>query len=396
MGEFSRIVRVIFAGAITVGLLVLGSSPASGLPAGKDGEEEKPPTISGPGHQLVYPILAWSKIFPGKLQGVAVAKTSGAVAAITESKLYYFKDDPTAAWTAGDNQNQDWKHLQDLYLNADGSRVFFQSDLKPRVHTETMELTLHLFDGAGRELWAKPNLYRYQSAMMSPTGKYIIIGELFHGGIKVHDDNLNLLWEKNVQFWYIAYDPLERYLFDGEGGILYTVKGEQVWDFGGFTRILSVSDNAEYVMTQYYRTVQSSSRMFLMGRLALKKVELAGTGGCVSPDGSLAAYVNADQKLVVYRTLELLEAGPANLPPLYHTGFIKPKTIQISRDNRSLLAVGQESVVNSAILLVNLDKMKTAFKKPIDADIQAALATEDNRLLVIKAGTNAIMAFNLY
>jgi len=165
---------------------------------------------------------------------------------------------------------------------------------------------------------------------------------------------------------------------------------------GAYTKILSVADNADYVMTQYFRTTQAAERIFLIGRTALKKIELQGTGGCVSPDGLLTAYVNADKKLVVYRTLELLEGGGQDLPPLFKDGFIRPYSIQISRDNRSLFVMGLKSGLRSVMTLVDLEKMKTAWEKPVDGSLRVAIPTEDNRYVLLEPDERTIMKFQCY
>jgi len=245
-------------------------------------------------------------------------------------------------------------------------------------------------------VWQKPNPYRYQNAMLSPSGNYILVGELMHHGVKCFDGNLNPLWTRDIQYWYITFDPLEHYIFDGEVGALYTVAGEPVWNMGAYTRILSVSDNADYVMTQYFRTAEAAQRIFLIGRTALKKIELQGTGGCVSPDGLLTAYVGEDKKLKVYRTLELLQGGGQGLPPLFTDDFIRPYVIQISRDNRSLFVMGLKSGLRSVITLVDLEKMKTAWERPVEGSVRVALPTEDNRWVLLKADERTLMKWQCY
>jgi hypothetical protein len=364
-----------------------------GSPGVAQGDAEE--KVTRPGSRLVFPALVWTRIFPGELTGVAIARNTGEVAALTKSKVYYFRgDSPNPTWTAGEGEG--WKLSQDLYISRDGRRVLFQTDTKKKRTTETKSLTMHLFDGEGNRQWDKPNPFRYQNAMLSPSGKYILVGEMMHGGSKCYDDNLNLLWEKNIWFWYVAFDPLEHFIFDGEGGVLYTIDGDQVWNFGAHTLILSVSDDAEFVMSKYYRTVGTSQRMFLMGRLALKKIELAGTGGCVSPDGLFTAYVNDDKKLVVYRTREVLEAGGRELAPLYETRFVKPWSMNISRDNRTLFVMGQESALRWVIMLVDLTSMKTAWKKTVEDTLRIALPTDDNRYVVIKPVYNSLVKYRCY
>jgi len=365
---------------------------AASICALSNAKDEK--SVSSPGKALVFPALEWTRTFPDKITGMDMAEKTGDLVVGTNEKVYCFRRGPDAKWTAG--RGKGWKHLDDLGISWDGKRVMFQTDVKKKKHTEAMNLTMHMYDAQGAELWEKPNPWRYQDAMLSPSGRYIIIGEMLHGGAKVMDNNLNMLWQKDMQFWYLAFDPLERYIFDGEGGILYTMEGEQVWDFGRYTRILSVSDNAEYVMTSYYRTGADEQRMFLMGRLALKKIELSGSGGCVSPDGTYTAYVNSDKKLVVYRTKELLAHGAKDLPPLFSAGFIKPWNMNLSRDNKSLFVHGRESALSSGMMLVDLTKMQKAWAKPVADSIRTTLLTEDNKLLAVKWTDRAVKMYQCW
>jgi len=376
----ARVGLVVIAGALAMIFI------ASPLPA------QKPDPLFPPDRSEDYPRQVWSRVFPANLTGAAVARKTGAVAASTADKVYYFTDSATPVWTAG----EDWKSVDSLGINGSGDRVLFQTDVKPRKSTEAMNYTLRLYDGEGAEMWAKPNPGRYQRAMLSPSGKHILIGEHWHPGVSLYDDNLNLLWKKSIQFWSLAFDPLERFLFDGEGGQLYSIEGERVWDFGAGARILSVSDNAEFVLTRYYKTARGGQRIFLTSRTALKRVELEGTGGAVSPDGSLTAYVNLDKKLVIYRTRELLESGPGDLPPLFETGFIRPWVIQLARDNRSLFVMGEESARRSVMMLVDLARMKTAWKKSVAADLRVALPDENNRRVVLQTSDKTLVKFECY
>lgn len=359
-------------------------------------EDKDSGRMSGPGLDLRAPALVWTKLFPEEVKGAAMACRSGAVAAHTENLVYYLTDRETPVWIAGDKQG--WKHVEGLGINWEGDRVLFQTDRKPKTTTEGMDLTVHLLDGRGRELWAKPNPYRWESTILSPSGKYILFGECFHATLKCHDQEMNLLWQKNIQIWYVAFDPQEHFLFDGEGGILYTIEGEQVWDFGRYTRILSVSDDAQYVMTQFYRHAAAQKQIFLISRPSLRKIELAGTGGAVSPDGTFTAYVNAERELVVYRTEELIaEGGPSSkLKPLFKTDFVKPWVINLARDNRSLFVLGQKSEAISVIMLVDLGRRKKAWEKPVDHNLRLALPTINNEEVVIKSAPNALTKYRCY
>ena len=351
--------------------------------------EAKAESGQGIGKGVGYPQVVWTKVFSEEVKGVALAKKTGAVVANTLTRVYYFQDNVRPLWSAGEGQN--WKHVEGLGISGDGNRVLFQTDLMPKVHTEGMNFTVHLLDGAGKELWAKPNPYRWEKTLLSPSGKYILFGEQFHPSLKLHDDNLNLLWHKNIQIWYVAFDPLEHFIFDGEGGQLYTLQGEPTWDFGAYTKVLSVSDDAEYVMTQFYRSVQAFQRIFLIGRLDLKKIELSGTGGCVSPDGALTAYVNSDKQLVIYKTAELLEAGGPKIKPLFKTDFVQPWVIQLGRGNQSLFVLGKKSELASVIMLIDLAKMKKVWERPVDDSLRLALPTEDNQMVVIQQDPKVLL-----
>jgi len=354
------------------------------LVAAKDGGVSRPlSALSGPREN-------WKKSFSAPVTGVAVAAVTGEVAANTESAVYFFRGDADPVWTAGGDQ--DWKHVEGLAVSRDASRVVFQTDIKPRASTEAMNLTIHLLDREGKEVWRKPNPGRYQSLMMSPTGKYLAVGELLHPDTKLLDDNLNVLWEKPVQFWYLRFDPTEKYLLDGEGGKLYTMEGAQVWDFGPWARVLSVSDEAEYVMTQYFRTVKAAQSIFLVGRREMKKVELKGTGGCVSPDGSLAAYVGLSGKLGVFNTADLLAAGE-DAKPLMSVTFKKPWMIQIGRDNRTLLALGVESDLRSVLMLLDLVEKRAAWRKEVDPSLRVAVAPEDNREVTVQMDDRTLVNY---
>jgi hypothetical protein len=339
-----------------------------------------------------YPKQVWTRLSPAKIVGVDMASKTGEVVYNTDQEVFYLKDKAEPVWTAG--KGQGWKLVQDLAISWDGSRVFFQTDLKEKVSTETKTLTLHLLDADGKEIWAKENPLRYQNFKQSPSGKYLLQGEATQVGVTCYDDNLKQLWQKDIWFWALSFDPLEHYLFDGEGGNLYKVTGEQTWDFGPRTRILSVSDNSNYLLTSQYRMVKTTQRMFLTGREALKKIELASDSGCVSRDGALTSYINANGVLGVYNTQDLL-ANPA-AAPLFKTPFKKAFVMQIARDNRSLLVMGQETELSSAMTLIDLNAKKIAWKKRVDDALRIALPTDDNKFIVIKSGDNSIVKYQAY
>ncbi|MFO8056830.1 MAG: hypothetical protein R6V10_06010 [bacterium] len=352
---------------------------------------DEKPAISGKGKSLVYPKSEWAKLFPAEIEGVDLARKTGEVVAATHKKVYFFRDSASPEWTA-----RGWEHVQDLHISNDGKAIFFQTDDKPKKRTESMDLTMRLYNNKGERMWEKPNPRNYVKALLSPAGNYILTGEMMHLGVRAYDRNLNRLWKKQIQFWYLEFDPLEKFVFDGQGGRLYTIKGKKVWEFDKATQILSVSDNAEFVLARHYASAKSRNRMFLNARKALKKQELAGTGGCVSPDGTYTAYVNEEENLVVYRTRELLENGPDSLPPLFETGIQKPWSINLARDNRSLYIMGKKSRLSSVMMLVDLDNMEKAWEKTVKSDIRTALPTENNRQVAVKTRDNTLTMYSCY
>jgi hypothetical protein len=356
--------------------------------------KKKKDPVSSPTKKLAYPLPVWSKVFTSEIIGVDIAERTGAVVVSSSNKIYYFQDSAKPLWTAG--KKTGWKHIQDLDISSDGSKIFFQTDIKQKKQTESKSLTVHILDQEGNELIAAPNPYRYQNAIFSPRGSYLIFGELMHRGVKLHDHNMNLIWEKPLEFWYLAFDPGEKYIFDGKDGKLYSASGEQVWEFGPYTKILSVSDDAEIVMTQYYLLMKETQKMFLMGRLQLRKIELMGNGGAVSPDGTMCAYVDPDRNLVVYRTKELLSAGSAQIPPLFKTKFGKPISVNISRDNRTLFVMGKESEYKSQMMLVDLEKMKISWRKKVPQTMKTAIPTENNKFVIAEHQNNMIVKYKCY
>ncbi len=332
-----------------------------------------------------FPAIVWKLVLPEPISGIDMAEETGHAVVGTESKLIYMKDGPGPEWTAGPGKG--WKYLRDPAVSRDGTRVFFQTDDKRKKTTEKLDLTVRMHDGQGNELWARPNPYKNKFATLSPEGGYIAFGEPIHQGVWIHDSKMEKLWgNEHMQYWSIAFDAEDKYFFDGQGGILYTVEGKQVWDFGPRTRVLSVSDNAEYILTSYYITLKTGTTMFLMGRLDLKKIVLKGTGGRVSPDGSLTAYVNGEGELAVYNTAELLGMGPDKLRPLYKRPFKRPWYMNIGRDNRTLFVLGEEDEKSSAMLFIDLEAREERWREPVGDQVKVADARDDNSEVLVRTG----------
>ncbi len=339
-----------------------------------------------------FPEIAWTRVFPENVKGVAMAADAGKVVVCTDSKTYCLTDNVEPDWTLSEG----WKHAQDLGISADGSLVYFQTDDKPKKNTEAMTLTSRLLDGSGNQIWAKPNPGRYQSGTLSPKGKYVLTGEVMHPLVRLYDAELNFIWEKPIQYWYVTFDPTESYIFDGIGGILYTTDGNMVWEYGPNTRILSVSNQAQMVMTQYYRTVKQGQTMFLMSRTALKKIEFKGQGGCVSPDGSLAAVVDENEKLGVYQSSELMASGLASAKPVFSTAFQKPWVIAISADNGKLIAMGRENSSKSAMLLADLKSGEVLWTKPVDSRLRNIYPTSDLKYVAVQTNDDTVVKYICY
>jgi hypothetical protein len=242
-------------------------------------------------------------------------------------------------------------------------------------------------------LWTKDNPYRYNMTQLSPTGSYIVFGDPMEKQIKIYDANLNLLWTKELYLWYISFDPKEHFLFDAVEGLLFNLEGRQVWDVGGLSRILSVSDEAEVMLTQKFLGRKGTDEMYLIDRTAIKKVVLQGRGGCVSPDGSMVAIVTPDKKLKIYRTKELLTTSVEELPPIFQCDYFEPKFMNFSRDNMTLLAFGKQSIYQRELILIGLNQNKILWKESLPDTVKEVLTTQNNRYILTKQDPTTIQMY---
>ncbi|GEM_PF-1174849 len=335
-----------------------------------------------------YPRGAWRESFPGKIEGLHLARRSGDVLVHTHKRVWYYDADGKLLWKQGGGRG--WSYITGAGVSDDGQRILFQVNLEPKVATTLLDLDIYYLDREGHLLWVKDNPYRYNSSQLSPSGRYIMFGDPLEKLLKVHDQNLNPLWQKDLYLWYISFDPKEHFLFDAVEGLLFNLEGRQVWDVGGLSRILSVSDDAEVILTQRFLGRKSTDEMYLVARTALKKVVFPGLGGCVSPDGSLLALVSPDGLLKVYRTQEVLTANIEELPPLFKCSFLRPHLLKFSRDNESLLIFGKENQFQARLMLVGLSENKVLWKESLDESIKTVFPTEDNRLILIKRDPTTI------
>jgi len=328
-----------------------------------------------------WPKVAWRETFLEEIQGFDLARRSGEVVVHSNHHVWYYNAEGKQAWKMG--EGKEWKYIGGAGISWDGQRVLFQTNLEPRRSTNLLNLDVCLADAAGNLEWVKKNPYRYNTTRFSPSGRYILFGDPIEKTTKVHDQNLNLLWQKEIYLWYVVFDPVEHFVFDSLSGLLFDLEGRQVWDLGGNNRILSVSDNAEEVLSARFLGTQPQSALFLVSRTALKKVPLIGNSGAVSPDGSLLAYANGAHQILVYRTAELFSAGP-DLKPIFTVGFEKPMLMNISRDNRSLFVFGQENQMRWVLMLVWLPEQKVLWREGVQDVVRDVKVTEDNRWIVYK------------
>jgi len=359
------------------GMIVLGVLAAALLWAGrKEPDLDKTPRGK-------WPKVVQRETYLEEIQGFDLARRTGELVVNSLERVWYYNTEGKQVWKMGDGK--EWKYVGNLGISWDGQRVLFQTNLQPRHGTNQLDLDVHLVDAQGELQWVKKNPYRYNTSKFSPSGRFVLFGDPMEKTTKVYDQNLNLLWQKEIYAWYVVFDPAEEFLFDSVSGLLFDLEGHQVWDMGGNNRVLSVSDRAEVVLGARFLGLQPAADLFLIGRTALKKVPLKGRGGCVSPDGSLLAYVNAEGKVVVYRTQELFSAGP-ELKPIFSLGFDQPLLMNLSRDNRSLFVFGQENqtLQQWGMMLVWLPDQKVLWKENVQDVVRDVKVSEDNRWIAYK------------
>lgn len=341
-----------------------------------------------------YPRAMWRESFPQEIKGSCLARKSGDVLIHTYEKVWLFDSSGKLVWKQGDGRG--WKYIAGAGISEDGRKAIFQVNLEPKIATNLLELNVYCIDREGTLLWAKNNPYRYNLSQLSPGGNYIIFGDPIEKLIKVHDQGLNLLWQKELYLWYIDFDPKENFLFDAVEGLLFDMKGRQLWDMGGQGRILSVSEDAEVILTQKFLGRESTRDMQLISRTALKKVMLEGFGGCVSSDGSLAAIVNSKGWIQVFRTKEILEGGLEGLPPIFQYEFLSAELMNFSDDNKSLLVFGKETQYKTRLLLAGLSENKVLWMESFEDSVKPPQVTRDNRLILFMRDPNTVEMFAAY
>ncbi len=341
-----------------------------------------------------FPRAIWRESFIDEVRYFHLAFKSGDVLVYTNNYVWLYDSSGKLLWKQG--EGRDWKYITGGGISDDGRKIIFQVNLEKKVATNLLDMDMYYLDREGKLIWVKDNPYRYNQSQLSRTGKYILFGDPIEKNVKVYDQNLNHLWERELYLWYISFDPMENFLFDAHGGLLFNMEGRQVWDVGGLARILSVSDNAEVIISQRFLGRKTTSEMYIVGRVALKKVVLNGAGGCVSPDGSLVAVVTDDTKLKVYRTQELFTSSPEQLPPIFQCDFLKADVLNISRDNMTVLVFGKENMYQRTLMLVGLNQNKVLWKESFPDHIKKVYLTENNKYILVKQDPTTIEMFQAY
>lgn len=359
------------------------------LAAGGAGSEENPDRAP----RGNWPQVVWRESIPAEIQAFCLARRTGEVLFHSLEQVWYLSAEGRQVWKMGEGRG--WKYIGGAGLSWDGQRALFQTNLEPRRHTNLLELEVHLVDGAGQVLWVKKNPYRYNTSVLSPSGRLLLFGDPFEKSVKVYDQNLSLLWEKDIYLWHVRFDPEERYLFDSVSGLLFDLTGRQVWDMGRNMRVLSVSRDAEVLLTARFLGGPNAPELFLMSRTALKKMPLPGRDGAVSPDGSLFAYAAPESQVRVYRTAEFLAAG-TEVKPLLSLDFGQPVLMNLSRDNRSLFIFGRENQFQWSLMLVWIPTGKVLWREGVEEVVREVQVTEDNRFVVFKKDRSTLVKLQAY
>ena len=340
-----------------------------------------------------WPKVVWRESVTEEIQSFYLARRAGQVMFHSQERVWYDGAEGKQVWKMGEGRG--WKYIGGGGISWDGQRVLFQTNLEPRRHTNLLDLDVYLVDGAGNLVWVKKNPYRYNTSRLSPSGRFILFGDPFEKTTKVYDQNLNLLWEKEIYLWHVMFDPEEHYLFDSVSGLLFDPQGQQVWDMGRNMRVLALSDDAEVLLAGRFLGGPQAQELFLISRTALKKVPMPGLSGSVSPDGSMFAYATPEHQVRVYRTAELFTAGP-ELKPLFTLGFAQPLLMNLSRDNRSLFIFGQENQLQWSLILVWIPERKVLWREGVEDVVRDVQVAEDNRFVVFKKDKTTLVKLQSY
>jgi len=313
------------------------------------------------------------------IKGFYLAKSSGDLMVYGTDWLEYYDSSGRLLW-----KKSDFKYVCGGGVSRDGNSVLFQTSSTPKTQQTLLDLTVHLVDRAGKDVINQANPYRYFTSTLSPKGSYIVFGDPEAKKIYVLDRSLNPLWERETWLWYIGFDADEQFVFDSTLGLVLNNQGRRVWELPSGTRPLSISRNADVLVSQRFLTAKNRNQIFLTGRNPAQQAIVEGYYATVSFDGSLAAYQGMDRKIQVYRTQELFDKINAqkSASPLWTGDLYQVSLLQFSMDNSKLVIVGETSQKNVRVNEIDLGKGKNIWMKEwINSPPSYLVVSEDARYL---------------
>jgi len=339
---------------------------------------DQPKDKEGPGKGLVF-----MESYPEEIKGVYLAGKTGEVLVQGEHFVKFYDVNGKLLW-----KKDDLKFTTGAGVSQDGGVIIYQTSPVPKTGQITMlDLTIHILDHRGQEVLSKLNPYRYFTSILSPTGAYIVFGEVLAKKIYVYDRSMNPLWEREAYIWYIGFDPEEQFIYDSTSGMILNLQGRRVWELSTGMKFLGISSQAEVVLSQPFLTIgQNRNKIYLTNRVSLEQVILEGYCAGVSYDGGLVAYQGLDRKVQVWRTRELFEKsqGRGTGSALWTGEIYLARLLQFSRDAQTLLIYGETSQKSGKALLMDLNRYKNLWNKEWFNPPAKYLASEENRFLLVE------------
>lgn len=326
--------------------------------------------------------LVFQQSFKDEIKGFYLAKTSGELMVHGTEWVEYYDSAGKLLW-----KKTGFKYVCGGGVSRDGNTILFQTSAESKTQQTLADLTVHLVDRTGKELITKPNPHRYFTSILSPQGHYIVFGDQMAKNIYVYDQELNPLWERDTWLWYIGFDIEDQFVFDSTLGLILNNQGRRVWELPSGTRILSISKDADILLSQRFLTSKARNEIYLTSRKTAQQSVLEGYSAGVSFDGSLTAYQDMDRKIRVYRTSELLgkiSGGLQDLSPLWKGDMFLVKLLQFSMDNSKLVVYGENSQRKGKIMEIDLAGSKTIWSKDWlgEAPLNIAVSEDGQNLAV--------------
>ena len=333
------------------------------------------------------------KSFKSAIQGIKLATSSGDFVVYGKDWLSYFNARGKQVW-----KKKDFKYICGVGISRDGQVVLYQTSSVPKTGPQTtLDLTVHIADGTGKELLSVPNPYRYFYSLLSPKGNYIVFGDPMAKKIYVYERNLNRLWERETYLWYINFDPEEEFIYDSAFGLVLNMKGRRVWELPRGMKFLSISARAEIILSCPFLLVKSKNQIYLTARTTLEQVIFQGLNAVVSYDGALVAFQNLEKEVQLWRTRDLIGSFKGEKPahPLWKEKTAPVKFFNISFDNQTLFIQGETEQGITQMELIDLVKLKRIWEKGWSLPPEKLFIGEENQVLVLQQGANLLEYYQL-